>query len=87
MKLALLEPPAQRKKILLAGNVALTNVTVADVIYNHGGGIPHDACPADPAGCWCSWWRKNEPTFHVKDIKQSRKYVNYPNYGIYHDVA
>jgi DMSO/TMAO reductase YedYZ molybdopterin-dependent catalytic subunit len=57
-------PGKQRKNLLIAGSVALTNITVADVI-------------------WSSWWKKNEATFHVREITQSRRYSNYPNYGIY----
>jgi len=73
----------RRKRTLTAGNLALTNITVADVIWHHGGGITVDACPNDPAGCWSSWWERNKAGFRVRDIAQSRRYVNYPNYGVY----
>jgi hypothetical protein len=84
MKAASSEPSiAQRERTLTAGNLALTNITVAEVVWHHGGGIPFDACPKDPAGCWSTWWEANRATFRVRDIKTSRRYVNYPNYGIY----
>ena len=81
------EPRAERRaKILWTGNLALTNITVADVILHHGGGITRDACPSDPAGCWAAWWQRNRG-FRVKDIRQSRWYTNYPNYGIYRNLG
>jgi hypothetical protein len=76
-------PADRRKKTLTAGNIALTNITVADVIWHRGGGIIVDRCPDDPTGCWSSWWQRNEATFRVRGITQSRRYSNYPNYGIY----
>jgi hypothetical protein len=79
-------PPEQRSKLLLYGNAALTNITVADVIWHHGGGVIVDNCPKDPAGCWASWWRQHIANFRVKDITQSRRYSNYPNYGIYRNL-
>jgi hypothetical protein len=72
-----------RSKIMSAGNLALTNITVADTIWHHGGGFLVDACPDDPVGCWDRWWQRNEATFHVRTVTQSRRYSNYPNYGIY----
>ena len=83
MQLASSDAPDWRKKILRAGNLALTNITVADVIWHHGGGIAIDACPNDPAECWSKWWERNGTTFRVSAIKQSRRYTNYPDYGIY----
>jgi hypothetical protein len=84
MKAASSEPPSdQRKRTLNAGNLALTNITVAEVIWHHGGGIPLEACREDPAACWSTWWAANRATFRVRDIKASRRYVNYPSYGIY----
>ena len=76
------ENPDQKRLNLIA-NLALTNITVAEVIWHHGGGIPIEACPDDPAACWSAWWERNRGTFRVKDIKVSRRYSNYPNYGIY----
>ena len=74
----------RRRRTLLAGNLALTNITTADVIWHHGGGITFPArCPDDPATCWTEWWEQRAPTFRVRDIKQSRRYTNYPNYGVY----
>jgi hypothetical protein len=78
------EPPTdRRRRTLTAGKLALTNITVADTNWHHGGGITIDACPNDPGGCWSSWWQKNKGSFRVRDIKTSRHYSNYPNYGIY----
>ena len=70
-------------KINLAANLALTNITVADVIWHHGGGIEIRRCPDNPKECWAAWWKKNRAAFSVKGITQSRRYTNYPNYGIY----
>lgn len=75
----------RRARIMNAGNLALTNITVADVIWHHGGGIKVDACPTDPAGCWARWWQQHK-TFRVSKITQSRRYSNYPNYGIYRNL-
>jgi hypothetical protein len=84
IKAASYEPSSQRnKRTVKAGNLALTNITVSTVIWHHGGGIPHDACPNDPAGCWSAWWEVNRATFRVRDIKFGRRYSDYPNYGIY----
>jgi hypothetical protein len=73
----------RRSRTLLAGKLALTNITVAEVSWGHGGEIPFENCPKDPAGCWSSWWEENKSSFRVRDIKTSRRYSNYPNYGIY----
>ena len=74
-------PNAQ--KINLAAVLALTNITVAEVTWHHGGGIEVRKCPENPKECWAEWWQKNRATFKVKEIKQSRRYSNYPNYGIH----
>ena len=29
------------------------------------------------------WWKKNAGNFAVRSITLSRRYSNYPNYGIY----
>lgn len=71
------------KRINLAANLALTNITAAGVIWHHGGGIEVRRCTENPKECWAEWWRKNKAAFTVKGIKQSRRYSNYPNYGIY----
>ena len=71
------------KKINRSANIALTNITVADVIWHHGGGITVEGCPKNPKKCWEKWWKKTKSTFSVKTITQSRSYSNYPNYGIY----
>ncbi|MEW6737212.1 MAG: hypothetical protein AB1489_38360 [Acidobacteriota bacterium] len=70
-------------RINLTANLALTNITVTDVIWHHGGGIELLRCPESPKECWTEWWEKNKGTFTVKRIKQSRRYSNYHNYGIY----
>jgi len=71
------------KQINRAANLALTNITVADVIWHHGGGIVIERCSNNSKECWSKWWKKNKHTFSVKGITQSRDYSNYPNYGIY----
>ena len=71
------------EKINLAANIALTNITVADVIWHYGGGVVQIAPPKDSKDRWMKWWKKNHRTFAVKTITQSRNYSNYPNYGIY----
>jgi len=76
-------PNAER--INLSANLALTNITVANVIWHHGGGIEVRKCPDNSKECWAEWWGKNKATFAAKEIKQSRRYSNYPNYGIYRE--
>lgn len=71
------------EKINLAANIALTNITVADVIWHYGGGVVMTDPPADSKERWKKWWKKNEGSFAVRNITRSRKYSNYPNYGIY----
>jgi hypothetical protein len=71
------------EKINLAANIALTNITVADVIWHYGGGVVRIDPPRDSKARWKNWWKKNEGRFEVKSITRSRNYSNYPNYGIY----
>jgi hypothetical protein len=73
---------ARSKRLNLVGNLALTNLTVSEVIWHHGGGIPTQRCPATPKSCWLAWWLDQKDTFKV-GIGGDRLYVNYPNYGIY----
>jgi len=73
---------AEQKRLNLIANLALTNITVSDVIWHHGGGVLVTKCPDDPKSCWATWWLKNKNTFTVTDAP-SRNYSNYPNYGIY----
>ena len=70
------------ERINLAANIALTNITVADVIWHYGGGIVQVEPPKDSKERWMKWW-KNHRNFAVKTITHSRNYSNYPNYGIY----
>lgn len=70
------------KRMNLVGNLALTNLTVSEVIWHHGGGVPFPRCPATPKSCWLAWWLDQKDTFKV-GIGGDRLYVNYPNYGIY----
>ena len=78
-----LQTTPNSEQINLIANIALTNITVADVIWHHGGGIVRIDPPEDSKERWTKWWKENESTFAVKNIKQSRRYSNYPNYGIY----
>jgi len=75
---------AYAKKVNLVANIALTNITVADVIWHHGGGITRDRCPDDPKSCWYAWWLDHRATFDVSKTP-SRNYSNYPSYGIYQE--
>lgn len=70
------------KRLNLIADLALTNLTVSEVIWHHGGGIPLDRCPDDPKSCWSNWWNEHEGSFKV-GIGGNRLYTNYPNYGIY----
>ena len=72
------------RKVNLAANLALTNITVGDVIWHHGGGITRDACPDDPKSCWYTRWIQHTDTFDISKTV-SRNYSNYPSYGIYQD--
>jgi hypothetical protein len=73
---------AAAKKTNLAANLALTNITAAEVIWHRGGGIPLENCPDDPQSCWSAWWKRNKN--HIqKETAVNRNYSNYPNYGIY----
>jgi hypothetical protein len=74
---------ADAKRINLIADIALTNITVGEVIWHHGGGIGFDACPDDPKYCWHAWWTQNRDTFGVATGTLPREYSNYPNYGIY----
>ena len=71
------------EQLNLVANIALTNITVADVIWHYGGGIVRIDPPEDSKERWTKWWKENESSFAVKNITRSRKYSNYPNYGIY----
>src|SRR5262245_4884915 len=72
--------PEARKRNLVA-NIALTNITAAEVIWYRGGGIPLAKCPDNPKVCWPDWKQNRN---HIEnEIDVSRNYVNYPNYGIY----
>ena len=65
------------RQINLAANIALTNITVADVIWHHGGGIVQTEPPEDSSERWQKWW-EDHSDFAVKNITTSRKYSNYP---------
>jgi hypothetical protein len=71
------------QQINLAANIALTNITVADVVWHYGGGLVRVEPPEDSKERWMKWWRRNVATFTAKSVIQSRHYSNYPNYGIY----
>jgi hypothetical protein len=71
------------RRINLMASLALTNITQSEVIWGHGGGIPGNNCPDDPKACWLAWWTQNQAKFKVSTELLSRRYSNYPNYGIY----
>jgi len=60
---------ASAQKINLAAVLALTNITVAEVTWHHGGGIEVRRCPQNPKECWSEWWQNNKTAFTVKEIK------------------
>ena len=70
------------RRVNLAANLALTNITVGDIIWHHGGGITIDGCPDNPKSCWSSWWLEHNDTFDISHTPK-RRYSNYPDYGIY----
>ena len=70
------------KKLNLIGDLALTNLTVSEVIWHHGGGISPNHCPDSPKSCWSNWWMDRKDSFKV-GVGGDRLYTNYPNYGIY----
>jgi hypothetical protein len=74
------DPKSNRMNLI--ANLALTNLTVSEVIWHHGGGISPDRCPSTPKSCWSQWWFGQENTFKV-GVGGDRLYSNYPNYGIY----
>lgn len=73
---------AKAKRLNLIGNLALTNLTVSEVIWHHGGGMTIPRCPSAPKSCWSQWWLEHRDTFRV-GVGGDRLYTNYPNYGIY----
>jgi hypothetical protein len=70
------------KRLNLVGDLALTNLTVGEVIWHHGGGISPNQCPDSPKSCWSKWWLARKDSFNV-GVGGDRLYTNYPNYGIY----
>lgn len=72
----------QARKLNDIASLALTNITVSEVIWPIGGGITVPRCPDDPKSCWKDWWIKNRNTFSLA-ARPNRNYSNYPNYGIY----
>jgi len=70
------------KRLNLVGNLALTNLTVSDVIWHHGGGMIVDRCPNAVRSCWSKWWLDRKDSFKV-GVGGDRLYTNYPNYGIF----
>jgi hypothetical protein len=73
---------ARSNRLNLIGNVALTNLTVSEVIWHHGGGITIPRCPDTIRSCWSKWWLERKDKFKV-GVGGDRNYTNYPNYGIY----
>jgi len=77
---------ARSKRLNLIGNVALTNLTVSEIIWHHGGGITIQRCPDTVRSCWSKWWLERKDKFKV-GVGGDRDYTNYPNYGIYEQFA
>lgn len=78
-----LKSTPRAEQINLSANIALTNITVADVIWHYGGGVVEIDPPKDSQKRWAKWWKKNKAIFTVKGITHDRHYSNYPDYGIY----
>lgn len=68
-------------RINLTANLALTNLTVADVIWPHRVGTVNELCTDDPKSCWQKWWRDNRDTFTVRGVRAKRHLENWPTYG------
>ena len=77
---------ARSKRLNLIGNLALTNLTVSEVIWHHGGGITIPRCSDTVRSCWSKWWLDQKDSFKV-GVGGDRDYTNYPNYGIYEQFA
>jgi hypothetical protein len=73
---------AKSKRLNLIGDLALTNLTVSEVIWHHGGGLSPNRCPDTPKSCWTHWWFDHRDSFKV-GVGGDRLYSDYPNYGIY----
>lgn len=71
------------RKVNLSANLALTNITTAEVIWHRGGGMPIQRCPDDPKSCWTTWWQENREHLRIPRANEGRRYVNFPNYGVY----
>jgi len=77
---------ARSKRLNLIGNLALTNLTVSDLIWHHGGGLTIARCQDTVRSCWSQWWLEQKDKFKV-GVGGDRLYSNYPNYGIYAQFA
>lgn len=64
-------------RVNLTSNLALTNITVGDVIWHYGGVITIDRYSIDPKSCWSEWWTKHSDMFDISRVP-NRGYVNYP---------
>ena len=64
------------KRLNLVGNVALTNLTLRDVV-GWGSGCEHTL-----KTCWLKWWADHKATFK-EDAIDFRRVGDYPGFGIY----
>ncbi|GEM_PF-1439364 len=73
------------KRINFIANVALTNLTAADVFFpKSGGNIIYNCNLEESKFCWQRWWRQNASHFTTKTVKDAdRMFQCYPSYGIY----
>ncbi|HWX40572.1 MAG TPA: hypothetical protein VN345_05425 [Blastocatellia bacterium] len=72
------------ERINTCANLALTNLTQADVVWDHrAGGTIFLLCPNTPRECWAKWWEQNKRTFRTKDIHELRDYGYYPHKSRY----
>ena len=72
------------RNVNLCANLALTNITFADVIFPYGRHAAYtEKCEGNAKECWRSWWESNRRTFSLKNVDRSRNHEFYPDYGIY----
>jgi len=65
-----------------SANLALTNITAAQVIWLRGGGNMILLCSKTPKSSWSECWHGKKDTFRAKDVSPRDRYFG-PNYGIY----
>lgn len=72
---------ANAEEINNSANLALTNITAAQVVWRRGG-IGISLWPETPRECWAGWWKQAAESFRANAVPKSDR-NNGPNYGIY----